>query len=126
MKKYTAAELIQFEEEIVELFNNAQIKAPIHLYYGNEEEMIRIFHKIHPEDWVFCSWRSHYQCLLKGVPPEQLKQEILSGHSISLCFPEQRVYSSAIVEEICQSQSGLRWLCNDRSWKQRSIASLER
>ena len=97
MKKYTAAELIQFEEEIAELFNNAQIKAPIHLYYGNEEEMIRIFHKIHPEDWVFCSWRSHYQCLLKGVPPEQLKQEILSGHSISLCFPEQRVYSSAIV-----------------------------
>jgi pyruvate dehydrogenase E1 component alpha subunit len=97
LKEYTAAELIQFEDEIAELFNNAQIKAPIHLYYGNEDEMIRIFQNIHPQDWVFCSWRSHYQCLLKGVPSEQLKQEILSGHSISLCFPEQRVYSSAIV-----------------------------
>ena len=27
-------------------------------------------------DWVFCSWRSHYQCLLKGVPPKKLKKEI--------------------------------------------------
>ncbi|MEA5468535.1 thiamine pyrophosphate-dependent enzyme, partial [Spirulina sp. 06S082] len=86
-----------FEEEIAELFNTAKIRAPIHLYYGNEELIIKVFQGIRPQDWVFCSWRSHYQCLLKGVPREQLRQEIIEGRSISLCFPEYRVFSSAIV-----------------------------
>jgi len=90
-------ELIQFENEIAELFNSGKIKAPIHLYHGNEEEIIKIFKKINKEDWVFCSWRSHYQCLLKGVPKEKVKKEILDGKSISLCFPEYNIYSSAIV-----------------------------
>jgi TPP-dependent pyruvate/acetoin dehydrogenase alpha subunit len=93
----TAQDLIAFETEIAELFNTAKIRAPVHLYSGNEEQMISIFRDIKPEDWVFCSWRSHYQCLLKGVPPEEVKAEILAGHSISLCFPKQRVVSSAIV-----------------------------
>ena len=93
----TAQDLIAFETEIADLFNAAKIRAPIHLYYGNEEKMIKLFRDVKPEDWVFCSWRSHYQCLLKGVPREELKAEILAGHSISLCFPKQRVVSSAIV-----------------------------
>ncbi len=93
----TAQDLIAFETEIADLFNAAKIRAPVHLYYGNEDKMIEIFRDVRPEDWVFCSWRSHYQCLLKGVPPEELKAEILAGHSISLCFPKQRVVSSAIV-----------------------------
>ena len=59
-------ELINFETDIANMFNNAKIKAPIHLYYGNEEKLIKIFKKIKKKDWVFCSWRSHYQCLLKG------------------------------------------------------------
>lgn len=88
--------LINFESEIAKLFNNAEIKAPIHLYYGNEKAMINIFKKIKKNDWVFCTWRSHYQCLLKGVPKEKLKNEILAGKSISLCFPKYNIYSSAI------------------------------
>ena len=97
MREYTAEELIQFEEEIAELFNNGKIRAPIHLYYGNEDNIIEIFRQVRKQDWVFCSWRSHYQCLLKGVPPAMLKKEILAGRSISLCFPEERIYSSAMV-----------------------------
>ena len=56
-------DLINFEEKIAEKFNNAEIKAPVHLYYGNEDDIINIFQNIKIEDWVFCSWRSHYQCL---------------------------------------------------------------
>ncbi|MCS7008831.1 MAG: thiamine pyrophosphate-dependent enzyme [Chthoniobacterales bacterium] len=93
----TAAELIAFEEDIAAEFNAAKIRAPIHLYYGNEESIIDVFKNIRPQDWVLCSWRSHYQCLLKGVPPQRLKSEILAGRSISLCFPEYRILSSAIV-----------------------------
>lgn len=98
MKNFlTKEQLIAFEEDIAECFNNAMIKAPVHLYNGNEEQTIKIFENVKDEDWVFCTWRSHYQCLLKGVPQEQIKQDILDGKSITLCYPEYNIYSSAIV-----------------------------
>ena len=97
MKKYKINDLIRFEDEIANLFNQAKIKAPVHLYYGNEKNIIKVFKKIKKNDWVFCSWRSHYQCLLKGVPQNEIKKEILKGKSISLCFPKYNIYSSAIV-----------------------------
>lgn len=93
----TKKALIAFETDIADCFNAAMIKAPVHLYHGNELHMIRIFKQVQPSDWVFCSWRSHYQCLLKGVPEDQLKKDILKGRSISLCYPEYNIFSSAIV-----------------------------
>lgn len=93
----TKEELIAFEDEIAALFNAGGIRAPVHLYSGNEDQIINVFRPIRSQDWVFCSWRSHYQCLLKGVPKALVREEILAGRSISLCFPEHRIYSSAIV-----------------------------
>lgn len=93
----TKNDLISFENEIAELFNSAKILAPVHLYYGNEDKIIDVFQSIGSQDWVYCSWRSHYQCLLKGVPAEVVRDEIIAGRSISLCFPKYRIYSSAIV-----------------------------
>ena len=92
-------DLIEFENEIAECFNTAKIKAPVHLYNGNEEQMISVFRdqKINKDDWVLCSWRSHYQCLLKGVPRDVLKSAILEGRSISLSFNDYRVLCSGIV-----------------------------
>ena len=90
-------DLISFEEEIAESFNNAEIRAPIHLYNGNEEKIIDIFKNVKKEDYVFCTWRSHYQCLLKGVPRDVLKKDILDGKSITLCYPEYNIFSYAIV-----------------------------
>ena len=90
-------DLINFEDSIAKLFNEAKIKAPIHLYSGNEKFLINFFKKVKKNDWVMCSWRSHYQCLLKGVPAKKIKNEIIDGKSISLCFLEYKVYSSAIV-----------------------------
>jgi pyruvate dehydrogenase E1 component alpha subunit len=100
-------DLINFETEIAEIFNEGKIKAPVHLYSGNEDKMIDIFKDINEDDWVFCSWRSHYQCLLKGVPPETLKQDIIDGKSITLCYPEYKIYSSAIVTGIIPIATGL-------------------
>ena len=90
-------DLIVFEEEIAALFNSGKIRAPVHLYKGNEEKIINVFKNIRKDDWVFCSWRSHYQCLLKGVSSKKVKEEILAGRSISLCFPEYKIFSSALV-----------------------------
>jgi len=103
----TPTQLIAFEEDIASEFNSAKIRAPIHLYFGNEEAMIRVFQQVRPQDWVLCSWRSHYQCLLKGVPPEHLKAEIMAGRSISLCFPEYRIFSSAIVGGVVSIAVGI-------------------
>lgn len=100
-------DLIDFEDDIAREFNEARIRAPVHLYSGNEEEIIRIFRAVQPDDWVLCSWRSHYQCLLKGVPRDRLKAEIMAGRSISLCFPEYRVLSSAIVTGVLPIAVGI-------------------
>jgi pyruvate dehydrogenase E1 component alpha subunit len=94
---FTKELLVEFEDKVAEHFNEAKIRAPVHLYSNNETQMLKVFDDIKFDDWVFCSWRSHYQCLLKGVPPEQVMSEILAGRSISLCFPEYKIYSSAIV-----------------------------
>lgn len=90
-------ELIAFEEDIAALFNAGKIPYPVHLESGNEDALIEIFMHIHPEDWVFTSWRGHLKALLKGVPPEDLKSAILRGESMALSFPEYRTYGSAIV-----------------------------
>ena len=99
--------LIAFENKIADLFNKAKIRAPIHLYSNNEDQMIKIFKKIKKNDWVFCSWRSHYQCLLKGVSEKILTKEIIAGKSISLCFPKHKIYSSAIVGGVIPIATGL-------------------
>ena len=103
----TSSELIAFEEDIAADFNAAKVHAPVHLYSGNEDSIIRVFENIRPQDWVLCSWRSHYQCLLKGVPPELVKAEILAGRSISLCFPDYRIFSSAIVGGVVPIAAGI-------------------
>lgn len=94
---HTKDSLISFEEDIVKIFENKEIKAPIHLDNGNEDELIKVFQDIKPEDHIYCTWRSHYKVLLKGVPPEQVKEDIKKGKSISLCYPEYNIFSSAIV-----------------------------
>jgi pyruvate dehydrogenase E1 component alpha subunit len=93
-------ELIEFEKKVADTFNGAQIRAPIHLHGGNEEQLITIFKKIKKCDWVFSSWRSHYHCLLKGVPKETLFNDIKDGQSITLCYPEEKIFTSAIVAGI--------------------------
>ncbi len=105
----TKKELIEFETEMAECFDAAMIRAPVHLYNGNEDQIIKVFkdHNIGPDDWVLCSWRSHYQCLLKGVPKDELKSAILQGRSISLCFSKYRVLSSGIVTGVLPISIGI-------------------
>jgi len=100
-------QLRQFENEVAEAFNQGCIRAPVHLYDGNEAQILGVFENVRHDDWVFCSWRSHYQCLLKGVPREEVFDEILVGNSISLSFPEFKIYSSAIVGGVLPIATGV-------------------
>jgi len=101
-------ELIDFETKIGDMFNNKQIKAPVHLYDGNEEKMIEVFEYINIEnDWVCCTWRNHYQALLKGVSPERLTEEIVKGKSMIMNLPEHKFICSSIVGGIPSIATGI-------------------
>jgi len=105
----TAQQLIDFEKKIIDLYEQGKIRAPIHLSNGNELQLIKIFntYQIGKDDWVMCTWRSHYECLLKGVAEEEIIRAILDKRSISLCFKEYNIVSSAIVGGICPIALGV-------------------
>ena len=94
---WSAQDLIDFEDDIIKHWENGEIRGPIHLSNGNEEQLIKIFEKVGVDDWVFSTWRSHYHALLHGVEPSVLKQKILDGKSITIVDKNSKFYSSAIV-----------------------------
>jgi len=95
--KITPQELRQFELEVFGLFEEGKITSPIHLRGGNEEQLIKIFKDIKAEDFCFCTWASHLECLLKGVPRKEVLNAILNNKSICLSFKQHNIISSAIV-----------------------------
>jgi pyruvate dehydrogenase E1 component alpha subunit len=101
------SDLIAFETSIADAFNRGEIRAPVHLTSGNEDQLIDYFRQVKESDWICTQWRSHYHCLLKGVPEDELRAEIMAGRSISLCFPKQRVISSAIAGGILPIAVGI-------------------
>lgn len=122
---YTPADLVAFEDEIAALFADKHIHAPVHLAGGNEEQLIRVFREhVNEYDWVLGGWRMHYHCLLKGVPPEQLKRAILDGKSISLCFPEYRILSSGIVGGVAPIAVGLAMGIKRRQERRKAVCFL--
>ena len=117
----TKADLEQFEQEIAAIFATGVIRAPVHLRSGREEQLIKIFkdYAIGPDDYVFGYWDSHELALLKGVPREELKQAILEGKSISLCFPQHRVLCSGIVGSLMGTATGVAWALKTQQKKGR-------
>ena len=89
--------LIDFETEVKETYEAGNIKAPVHLCGGNEEQLIQIFEKVDKDDWVFCSWRNHYHALLHGIPRDTLMDLIVRGKSMSVYSDKPKFYSSSIV-----------------------------
>jgi pyruvate dehydrogenase E1 component alpha subunit len=94
---FTEQDLIDFENKIVDHWESAKIRGPVHLSNGNESQLIEIFKRIQTTDWVFSTWRSHYHALLKGIDLNWVEDEILAGKSITLCNIDERFYASAIV-----------------------------
>lgn len=90
-------ELIEFERKIAEVFDRGEIPYPVHLSGGNEDQLIELFHRIKPEDWVFSTHRPHYHYLLKGGSPEDLEKKIKGGNSMYVFDRKLNFYSSAIV-----------------------------
>ena len=95
--KITKEELISFETEVGERYENGEILAPIHLSKDNEDELIEIFQYINKDDWVFSAWRNHYHALLHGFDRQELMDSIVEGRSMAKSSDIHKFYSSAIV-----------------------------
>ena len=100
--------LIEFEKYIGDKFNAGEIKAPVHLYDGNEDSIIEVFKDINlKDDWVCCTWRNHYQGLLKGIPKEKMIDLIVAGKSMVMNLPEHKFICSSIVGGIPSIAAGI-------------------
>ncbi len=107
----TKEDLIKFEEEVAEIFGRGEIRAPVHLRKGREDQLINIFKEenIGDDDYVYGFWDSHELALLKGVDRSELLQAIKDGKSISLSFPEKKVLCSGIVGSLMGTATGTAW-----------------
>ena len=115
----TKEEIVSFEQEIAEIFGQGKIKAPVHLRSGREDQLIKIFqdHQIGENDYVYGYWDSHELALLKGVPRQDLKQAVMDGKSIALCFPEYKLLCSGIVGSLMGTAVGTAWSLKNQNKK---------
>jgi pyruvate dehydrogenase E1 component alpha subunit len=111
----TPSDLIAFEADIAREFEAGHIQAPVHLSGGNEQQLIDIFREIKPTEWVCSTWRSHYHALLKGIPPAEVKRQIMAGRSMFISSPEHRFISSAIMGGMLPIACGLAY-AGERVW----------
>ena len=104
----TAEELIAFEADIAREFDAGKIRAPVHLNSPEQAQpLIDIFKDVAPEDWVLSTWRGTFHALLKGIPPEEVKRQILAGRSMFISSPQHRFLSSAIMGAMLPIACGL-------------------
>lgn len=94
---FSPKDLVQFEKDVIEHYENKLIRSPIHLSGNNEKQLIKIFQYIDKQDYVFSTWRSHYHALLHGIPKDQILSMIFAGKSMSISSLRHNFYSSSIV-----------------------------
>ncbi len=95
--KITKQELIDFESEIIKLWEDAKIPYPVHFSGGNEDELMEIFKEIQPGDYILSTHRNHYHYLLAGGSKEKLKEMILRGDSMHVFDKKLNFFTSSIV-----------------------------
>jgi pyruvate dehydrogenase E1 component alpha subunit len=90
-------ELIDFEKDIVKLWEAAKIPYPVHFSGGNEKQLIEIFKEMKKGDYVLSTHRGHYHYLLAGGNPDKLKEIITRGDSMHIFDKGVNFLTSSIV-----------------------------
>jgi len=93
--KWTKEKLDAFSQEIASLYEQGKIRSPIHLCGDNATQLIEIFKLVKKEDFIFSTYRSAFHWLLSGRSEEELKKQILEGHSMHIYG--DKFFTSAIV-----------------------------
>jgi len=94
---WTKEQLVQFELDAKKEWESGSVVGPVHLSKGNEEQLIEIFQYVHPDDWIFSTWRNHYHALLHEISPDWLMDEIKRGRSMKVINKKHNFVISAIV-----------------------------
>lgn len=139
-KKWYAANLIDFEYQLVRLWEKGKIRVPVHFCGGNEEQLIRIFQEVKHDDYVFSTHRNHYHALLHGVEAKRIIGKISEsrqgqdgdtqatgcesaalGGSMCILDHSRHFYSSAIVAGNCAPACGVAWALKATRGNQRHV-----
>jgi len=64
---YYLIKIRRFEEKIVELYPQQQMKTPVHLYIGQEAIAAGLCVNLKKEDYVFSNHRNHGHFIAKGA-----------------------------------------------------------
>ena len=97
MARYNKKQLIEFEQRLIDRYNNNQLPFLFHLCGGNEDQLIEIFDEVQDGDWVLATHRNHYQAYLHGIEPEIVEDRVMNGRSMFIYDKEKKFFSSAIV-----------------------------
>lgn len=111
---HTIESLVLFEQRVADAFEAGKVKGPIHLCSATQAQpLLSIFENIGPDDWVCSNWRGHWHALLKGIPEDEVFEQIIQGRSMFLSSAKHRFLSSAIVGGMlpiaCGLAMGLGW-----------------
>jgi pyruvate dehydrogenase E1 component alpha subunit len=115
----TKKELIEFEKQIAERFDNGEIPYLTHLSGGNEDVLIEIFKLIGEGDYVFSTHRSHYHYLLHGGSPNDLEQKILNGKSMFVFNRSLNFFALSIVAAAPSIAAGVAWALKRKGSRQK-------
>lgn len=118
-KKWSADQLISFEDEIGDLYLANKLPFLFHLSGGNEKELISIFENIAENDYVISNHRNHYHALLHGIPPEVVKNRILNGQSMFIYDRKRNFFCSAIIGGTPAIAAGIAWALKRKGSKQK-------
>lgn len=108
-RKWTKQELIDFEDHIGDLYLDGKLPFLFHLSGGNEDQLIKIFKGIAPNDYVLSNHRSHYHALLHGIPAAVVEDRIRNGRSMFLYDRDRNFFSSAIIGATPAIAVGIAW-----------------
>jgi pyruvate dehydrogenase E1 component alpha subunit len=108
LRLYETMVLIRaFEELVVEVYAQQDMKTPVHLSIGQEAVAAGVCEELRADDYLMSTHRNHAHCLAKGVPPMRLYAEFYGrtegcakgrGGSMHPVWPELGILgTSAIV-----------------------------
>ena len=128
VQKMNKAQLKGFELLIKSMWERGEIRCPVHLCGGNEQELMELFEEYKDDDYIFSTHRNHYHYLLAGGSPDNLLLEIRQdpkgpsgGRSGSMCTtdPVRSFFSSAIVGGMCAIAVGVALALKEKDDKRK-------
>lgn len=73
---YTMLKIRRFEEKIMDVYPEQEMKTPVHLYIGEEAIAVGVCANLKQDDYIFTTHRNHGHCIAKGVDIKLLAAEL--------------------------------------------------